>query len=1099
MAEPMVPSRAALVAAEEANRAAGHENGGFVSSAHGFVPVGEPALSLPPSHAAWDDLAERLPELYRNVRVRPAIAALPVLDASEDALADEHLLRAVTLLSILAHAWVRIENSDAGEIPPAVLEPWTQVCRRLGRSEAFMQYNDLILTNWRVRAGHSRGGMDIEDLELLVPTVGNQTEQVFYLTQIEMTAKAAPLVEAVVRAQEAIAADDAAGVKEQLLVMLDVVRALVERSFVKIDPNPLAATHCDPVIWGTTVGPFGVSLHPHVPGPGGTANPVFHLVDSFLGRHEYGSQLGEEAHRLHAVAPPLQRQFIDAVRQTSLTEFVARARSRSLSGLVETVLDAYAGDQGIITAHRIKAYGFLEVAFKVGRSMTLGGFQGLFRDRPWKQVDSELEITRLERDVAALRQVHRAAVAERTNPAAADDGSVARVSLDIAERGVAYRAGDRCGVLAENDPALVDRVLAVLGASPDDVVPLTPSWVKVLKARPGFEAATELRLGDFLRFAKLRPVLRDTAKALLAVSVSPRLAQVVEARTEDQWELWDLLQLVHDDGYDVSRLVTSEAWQEEALAYVVPPEPFRMYSVSSAPDLGEDGLPRTLDLTVGSLRYESQGQGRTGTASSFLIDRADDAAIRIVHPRSFRLPDDPARPIVMFAAGTGIAPFRGFLQTPRTGEAWLFVAARDRGHLLYEDELASVPRLHMRTALSSEQRLEQVMEADDNAEALWSLMTEQDGVFYVCGRPGFASDVLESLVRIARTRVADENAARRVIRQLVADRRLMMDIFTAFAPVTAQRREDAGAHDASEVVLRNDDEHGYWIVVDGMVYDMTEFVHLHPGGKKIIVESAGIDASREYRAVLHHQNSEIDAMLSMYKIGAVRRLRFGGEWGIVLTPDGFQYLSLHDAYRTWVRALYLVVEMQNALNNDFSYMALPTVMGETGEELTPLKLMLFGNTHLRFFDHYFHGSLGEDLQLLWSITAGMCANEQPLKRLSSALDEVLSSDDAKTVERFGARLHGLYQEGSERVDDAGFWDMVRGLAAAVEAADRGFLTAMKMALREGVMVFERLEADTLRSGGPALVDALLAVPGVAAAYYRDLIARVQAVAPALLA
>lgn len=1078
---PQVPSRTALTEAERVNREAGHEVAGFVSSAHGFVPVNEPALALPASHQAWDDVAGALPELFRTVRVRQAIAALPLLDASPDALADEHLLRAATILSILGHAWVRIEVADGGEIHPSVLEPWTEVCQRMGRSEAFMQYNDLILSNWRVRPGHSRGDMSIEDLDLLVPTVGNQTETVFYLTQIEMTAKATPLVEAVVRAQEAIAAEDVAGVKAELLGLLDVVRSLVERSFIKIDPNPLAATHCDPVIWGTTVGPFAVSLKPHIAGPGGTSNPVFHLLDSFLGRLEYGSQLGEEANRLHVLAPPLQQHFINAVREgPSLTDFVARAKSRSLSGLVETVLDAYAGDQGIIAAHRVKAYGFLEVAFKVGRTVTLGGFKGLFRDRPWKLVDNELEITRLERDVAALRQVHRAEVAERTNPAGADDGSVTRVSLDIAERGIAYNVGDRCGVLAVNDPALVERTLAALDATGDEVVPLTPSWATAMKARAGYEAASELRLVDFLRFAKLRPVLRATAKALHAVSVSPRLAEVLEARTEDQWELWDLLELVHADGYDVSRLVTSEAWQDEALAQVVPPEPFRMYSVSSAPDPGDDGLPRTLDLTVGSLSYESNGQTRTGTASSYLAARADEPPIRIVHPRRFRLPDDPSLPVVMFAAGTGIAPFRGFWQTPRTGDMWLFVAARDEDHLLYRDELAATP-VEVRTALSAERRLEDVMQSEDNAAVLRSLLLERGGVFYVCGRPGFAASVMDTLVALTSAEA---------VRQAVADRRIMLDVFTAFAPVTAQRREDAGVHDASELVLRNDEEHGYWIVVDGMVYDMTEFVHLHPGGKKIIVESAGMDASREYRAVLHHQNSEIDAMLSMYKIGAVRRLRFGGEWGIVLTPDGFEYLSLHDAYRAWVRTLYLVVEMQNALGNDFSYMTLPTIRGEAGDELTPYKLMLFGNTHLRFFDHYFHGSLGEDLELLWAVTTGMGAPDQPLKALSSALSSVLSSDDARAAERFGERLLGLYREGSQRLDDAEFWSSTRRLVAEVEAADRGFLTAMKLTLRDGVKVFERYEADTMKAGAGELVDVLLRVPSVAAAYYRDLLTRV---------
>jgi sulfite reductase (NADPH) flavoprotein alpha-component len=1069
-------SRTALEAAEQANAEAGHELGGFVSAERGFLPKRAPASSLPDSHGAWDEVAASLPALYRAVRVREALRTMPILPADPVSLPDEHLLRAVTLLSMFAHAWVRVEMTDGGDIPPPVLEPWTQVTQRMGRAEPFMQYNDLILTNWRMKDPSAAEPFAIENLDLMLPTVGNQTEHVFYLTQVEMTAKATPLLTSVVRAQEAMAVDDIPGVRDELVLMLEVLRSLVERSFVKIDPNPLAATHCDPVIWGTTVAPFAVSLKEHIAGPGGTANPVFHLVDAFLGRTQYGSQLGDEASRLRVLAPPLQQDFVRAVNDVSLRDFLARMRSRSLDGLVQTVADAFSGEQGIIAAHRLKAYGFLEVAFKVGRTVTIGGFKGLFRDRPWKEVDKELNITRMERAEGYRPHIHRGVLGARGEPAP----GVARVSFDVAERGVVYHPGDRCGVLVENAPDLVARTLEALDADGSEVVPLTPNWVTALASREGYEGSTKLALADFLRFAKLRPVLRPVAKALYAATVSPRLGEILETRTEDQWELWDLLKLLVEDGYDVSRLVSAESWQAEALAHVVPPEPYRMYSVSSAPDAGPDGLPATLDLTVGALVYESNGVERQGTASSFLTGGATEAAevpVRVAHPRRFRLPDDPTTPIVMFAAGTGIAPFRGFMHS-HPGAQYLYVGARVESMLLYRDELAANERLNLRAAFADEGgQLEREME--DHADELRELASS--GVFYLCGRPGFAQSVMETLAGIV---------GRQALRQMVADRRLMMDIFTAFAPAA-----DAAAgvsFEASDVVLHNDDEHGYWLVVDGMVYDMSEFVNLHPGGKKIIVESAGMDASREYRAVLHHENSEIEAMLSMYKIGPVRRLRFGGEWGVFLTPDGFEYLSLHDAYRFWVRYLYLVVEMQNALNNDFSYMRMVTVRGEEPDAVTPYKMMLFGNTHLRFFDHYFHGSLGDDLRELWAVTTGLCAPDQPLRALGDGLDAVAGSAAAGVVDRFGERLRGVYR--AEAFDEAA----MRALVEAVQAADGEYLRAMKMTLRDGVRVFEKYESETLRLGGQELVDVLLRAPGVAAAYYDDLIARVGAVAPTLL-
>lgn len=1070
-----VESRAALEEAERTNAERGHEVGGFVSSAHGFIPVRPPSFALPPSHAAWDEVAAALPSLYRSVGVREALRSMPVLSGAASDLPDEHLLRAVSILSILAHAWVRIETEPGGPIPPPVLSPWAEVTARMGRVEPFMQYNDLILTNWR-KLEPASSSMEIENLDLLLPTVGNQTERVFYLTQVEMTARATPLLEAVVRAQEAMAADDEAGVKAELLVMLDVLRILVERSFVKIDPNPLSATHCDPVIWGATVAPFAVNLEPHIPGPGGTSSPVFHLMDAFLGRKDYSSQLGHEATNLRLVAPPLQQRLIEAVSAADLAAFSSRIGSRSLTGLVQSVADAYAGDRGLIAAHRLKAYGFLEVAFKVGRSVTIGGFKGVFRDRPWKHVDNELDITRRERGAGALRDVHRASLVSRGAVCDAVDAGVTSVRFDVAGRGIVYEPGDRCGVLPDNDPALVARTLSALDADAAVEVPLNPPWVAALEARAGFAGfagsasdSASLALGDFLRFAKLRPVLRETAKALQAVTASARLAEVIEIRGEDQFELWDVLELVRSDGYDVSRLWTSGIWQDEALANLVPPESFRMYSVSSAPDADAEGLPQSLELTVGALSYASGGVERHGTASSFLgrAEVAGEVPVRVVHPRRFRLPEDPDQPVVLFAAGTGIAPFRGFLQA-RPGNSWLYAAARSAGELPYRaevDALVDKGAVVARLAVDGE-RLEDVMAL--HGDELRSLVVERGAAVYLCGRPAFANGVLATLAEVA---------GRDAVRRLVADRRLMMDVFTAFAPAAAADDEQ---FDASEVVLHNNDEAGWWIVVDGMVYDMTEFVHLHPGGRKIIVESAGMDASPEYRAVLHHENSEIEAMLSMYKIGAVRRLRFGGEWGIVLGPDGFGYRSLHDAYRAWVRFLYLVVEMQNALGNDFSYMRMETVRGEPPDAVTPYKLMLFGNTHLRFFDHYFHGSLGDDLLELWAIATGMGAPSQPLSALSERLSSVLGSDAAGEVARFGDRLREVYR-------DPPSGDAAGALVAAVEEADRWYLESLKAQLRRGVQVFERYEADTMRLGAGELVEILLGVPGLAAAYYARLL------------
>ena len=116
------------------------------------------------------------------------------------------------------------------------------------------------------------------------------------------------------------------------------------------------------------------------------------------------------------------------------------------------------------------------------------------------------------------------------------------------------------------------------------------------------------------------------------------------------------------------------------------------------------------------------------------------------------------------------------------------------------------------------------MEREDNAEALWRLLRPADeggaeACVYICGQAAFADSVMQSLQGIA-TRFApgnDAERARAFLRGLVAERRLMLDVFTTYAPHTGPGVAGSGMYDASDLVLHNDEEHGYWLAIDGNV------------------------------------------------------------------------------------------------------------------------------------------------------------------------------------------------------------------------------------------------------------------------------------------
>ena len=1072
------PARAVLRRAEQAAEAAGHENLGFLSEAHGFLPREQPRRELPASHRAWDELAAELPALWRTVAVRRALAELPVL--STDELPDADLWRASCLLSIFAHSFVRVELRPGGELPPAIRRPWDELALRLERPKRFMSYNDLIVYNWRLRDPDRADPMRVENVDLLVPTVGNEEERVFYLTQLEIIAQCTPILGAVLRAQEAVLRDDPAALEEELLLVLERLRHVTEVSFRKIDPNPLSATYVDPVVWAATVAPFAVPIEDDTAGPSGTAAPIFHLLDDFFGRRRFGSVLGREILHLREWFPPRHRELLEAVAEVSVPEYVAGG-SRGLRGLYATTLDAYAGRRGYLGTHRLKVYGYLELAFKVGRAVTIGGFSGAFRQRAWKEVDEELDNSRRERYPEPAPAARHGEIVRR-EPVAP---SVSRVVLAVGEAGVPHRPGDHVRVLTENSDELVARTLAALRAEGGEPVPLTRAWRELVAARPEHADGVpgELPLAQFLRYAKLRPLLRPTAKALLAVTASERLDSIVEARDEDALELADALELVAEERYDPRRLWRSRLWQDEAIARLVPPEPFRTYSISSAPD---GPVPRELELTVQRLEYAAaHGAPRRGTASTFLTDQDGRrrVAVEVVRAIRFALPDDPARPIVMFAGGTGIAPFRGFLRArDGPGENWLFAGARTPGELPYADELerlASEGWVELRTAYSRVEggvRVPDVMEREENAAELWRLLGAGGAVAYVCGRAAFAAAVTESLRRIA-VRFGAEDDGRSFLRRLVAEGRLLQDVFTTAAAHTAPGVAGDGRFVASELVLRNDDERGYWLAIDGNVYDVTEFLHLHPGGPAILRESCGLDASDEYRSVLHHESSEVESLLPTYKIGMLRRLDFGPRWGIALLPgEGVSYLPLRDLYRAWARYLYLVVEMENALRNDYGYLRKPVTRGDDPLELNALKLQLVANTHARFLEAYFDGALGEDLRRLYALTIGLCAPGERGDRLDRELASALATPEAAAVRERAAAAGSLYLEVAPSDPRAA------AFCAAVEEHDRAFLAELKLVVRDGIRVFEELEARAADDGGEQLLEVLLAVPEVVRRY-----------------
>lgn len=226
-----------------------------------------------------------------------------------------------------------------------------------------------------------------------------------------------------------------------------------------------------------------------VQGPSDTSSPIFNLLDLFFGRRAYRSQLGQEIMHLRAWYPPHWQQFLEAVGAYSTRAYIERRGDRELSGLFQEALNAYVGEDGFLGRHRLKVYGYLELVFKMGRSVTIGGFAGLFKDRAWDAVDAALEEARRERLDRAEAGWHQATVRPAAPSPLRQSSAASHVVLDVRGSGMICRPGDRLCILPENVPALVARTLAALRASGDEPVELNSVWRDALALREGYSDA----------------------------------------------------------------------------------------------------------------------------------------------------------------------------------------------------------------------------------------------------------------------------------------------------------------------------------------------------------------------------------------------------------------------------------------------------------------------------------------------------------------------------------------------------------------------------------------------------------------------------------
>ncbi|MBS9430207.1 NADPH-dependent assimilatory sulfite reductase flavoprotein subunit [Photorhabdus akhurstii] len=347
------------------------------------------------------------------------------------------------------------------------------------------------------------------------------------------------------------------------------------------------------------------------------------------------------------------------------------------------------------------------------------------------------------------------------------DKDVRHIEIDLGDSGLRYQPGDALGVWFENDPALVDEVLNLLWLKGTEQIEVNGQKLPLREALIGHVELTQNTSVIVEKYA----VLAKDEKLLSLIADKQALQQYAHNKP-------------------IADMIREAASQPEAQQFIDLLRPLtpRLYSISSS----QAEVENEVHLTVGVVRYEIDGRTRTGGASGYLADRLQengDIRIFIEHNDNFRLPADPRTPVIMIGPGTGIAPFRAFMQQREAdgaeGKNWLFFGnPHFTEDFLYQVEWQRyvkdglLTRIDLAWSRDQQHKIYVQDKLRDQGEEVWRWI-EEGAHLYVCGDANrMAKDVEHALLDIISEHGGmDTEQADEFLSELRLERRYQRDVY----------------------------------------------------------------------------------------------------------------------------------------------------------------------------------------------------------------------------------------------------------------------------------------------------------------------------------
>jgi sulfite reductase (NADPH) flavoprotein alpha-component len=426
-------------------------------------------------------------------------------------------------------------------------------------------------------------------------------------------------------------------------------------------------------------------------------------------------------------------------------------------------IDAAIRKQG---AFRVAPLVKCDVDYEVSAEIWMNNF--LLNLAPAVQLESSQNVeVKIVTEEYSKKNPFMATVLEKVKITGPDsDKEVYHLELSLEESGLTYLPGDSVGIFAVNPESLVEQILQKTGFDPEYVVTLENGEMNIREALSHHLEITVLTF--------------DTVKKYYEKTKLPDLEKLLnDDKLLDEYLYGhDLLDILEDYPFD---------WNPNKLVEVLRQLPPRLYSISSS----QDNVGDEVHATVSIVRYERKNRLRNGACSSHLADNIeidDQVPVYIEKNPSFKLPLNGSK-LIMVGAGTGIAPYRAFLQQRetdnKTGGAWLFFGDRRfESDFLYQAEwqkwLKSNHLEKMDVAFSRDQEEKIYVQHKllENKEEIFRWL--EDGAhLYLCGdMKSMAKDVNKTILEIIKTvgGVSIEKAGE-YVKKLKREKRFQQDVY----------------------------------------------------------------------------------------------------------------------------------------------------------------------------------------------------------------------------------------------------------------------------------------------------------------------------------